>query len=362
MTRDSPLKAEHLSAGAKLVDFAGWNMPLVYPTGTVAEHTNVREAVGLFDVTHLGKVTVDGSDAEAVLDRLLPGKVAKLRPWRAGYNLVLTPQGGVVDDIFVYKREEGFLVVPNASNTDAVIEFLRSGVRPGENVSVEDARGRWGILALTGPKSREVLFPLLPEAEELKMHDFRPMSLKGMEVIVARTGYTGEVTYEFLPEWDRSPDVWNLLLEAGESLGIKPAGLGARDTLRLEMGYPLHGHELSVDINPVEAGLGWVIDWEKDFTGKPALQELRASGPARKLVGLLAAQGRGKVPRQGHQVFFEDRPVGEVTSGNFSPTLGAGIALAFVPPEQSEPGTRLEIDIRGKRLPVQVVKPPFKAS
>lgn len=360
MTRESPLRAEHLAAGAKLVDFAGWNMPLVYPTGTVAEHNNVRNAVGLFDVTHLGKVTVDGPGAEALLDELLPGKVAKLRPWRAAYNLVLTPDGGVVDDIFVYKKDEGFLVVPNASNTDAVIEFLKGGA--GSDVAVDDARGRWGILALTGPKAREVLFPLLPEAEGLKMHDFATMSLKGIEVIVARTGYTGEVTYEFLPEWDRSSDVWNLLLEAGEAAGIKPAGLGARDTLRLEMGYPLHGHELSVDINPLEAGLGWVVDWEKNFAGKQALEKVRSAGVSRKLVGLLAAEGRGRVPRMGHQVFFEDRPVGEVTSGNFSPTLGAGIALAFVPAELSEVGTRLEIDVRGKRLPVQVVKPPFKAS
>ncbi len=362
MTRESPLRAEHLAAGARLVDFAGWNMPLVYGTGTVAEHNNVRQSVGLFDVTHLGKVTVEGADAEALLDRLLPGKVAKLRPWRAGYNLVLTPDGGVVDDIFVYKRDEGFLVVPNASNTDAVIQFLQAGVRADEDVTIVDARGRWGILALTGPRAREVLFPIHPEAASLKMHDFRTMSLEGIDLIVARTGYTGEVTYEFLPEWDRSPEVWKLLLEAGRSCGIKPAGLGARDTLRLEMGYPLHGHELSVDINPLEAGLGWVIDWDKDFPGKGALENVHSAGVSRKLVGLLAAEGRGRVPRMGHQVFFEDRPVGQVTSGNFSPTLGAGIALAFVPLELSEVGTRLEIDVRGKRLPVQVVKPPFKAS
>ena len=358
MIRDSPLKAEHLAAGAKLVDFAGWNMPLVYPSGTVAEHNTVRQAVGLFDVTHLGKLTVEGPGAEELLDRLLPGKVARLGPWRAGYNLVLTPDGGVVDDIFVYKRDHGFLVVPNASNTDAVLEFLTG--HAGEGVMITDARCRWGILALSGPRAREVLFPLLPEAERLKMHDFTTMTLQGIQLLVARTGYTGEVTYELLPPWDRSADVWNLLLEAGESCGIRPAGLGARDTLRLEMGYPLHGHELSVDINPLEAGLAWLIDWEKDFVGKPALERVRSSGVARTLVGLVGAEGRARVPRIGHQVFFEDRLVGEVTSGNYSPTLGAGIALALVSPQFSDEGTRLEIDIRAKRLPVQVVKPPFK--
>lgn len=361
MTRETPLKAEHLAAGAKLVDFGGWNMPLVYPSGTVAEHKTVRESVGLFDVTHLGKVTVEGPDAEKLLDRLLPGKVAKLKEGKAGYNLVLTPDGGVVDDIFIYKADPtSFIVVPNAANTDAFLEFIASGTGSGDDVEVADARGRWGILALTGPKAREVLFPILPEAEGLKMHDFRTLSLGGIEVIVARTGYTGEVTFEFLPAWEDSPAVWNLLMEAGASAGIKPCGLGARDTLRLEMGYPLHGHELSVDINPLEAGCGWVVDWEKDFVGKPALEKIKAEGLKRKLVGLLA--GEGRIPRMGHQVFLGDTPVGEVTSGNFSPTLGAGIALAFVSAELSELGTRLEIDIRGKRLPVQVVKPPFKTS
>lgn len=360
MTRVSPLNAEHVAAGAKLTDFAGWQMPLAYPAGTVSEHRMVRESVGLFDVTHLGKVTVEGRHAERVLDRLLPGKVAKLREGRAGYNLVLTPAGGVVDDIFVYKRADGFMVVPNAANTDAVIEFLNQGTEPGEDVAVTDARERWGILALTGPRAREVLFPLLPEAEGLKMHDFAVMDISGMEVIVARTGYTGEVTYEFFPEWDDSSELWNLLLGAGQPQGIGPAGLGARDTLRLEMGYPLHGHELSVDINPVEAGMSWVVDWEKGFVGKEALEEIRAAGPARKLVGLLA--GEGRIPRAGHQVFFEDRAIGAVTSGNFSPTLGAGIALAFVPTELSEVGTDLQIEVRGKRLPVRVVKPPFKQS
>jgi aminomethyltransferase len=361
VTRESPLKAEHIAAGAKLVDFGGWNMPLVYPSGTVAEHKTVRESVGLFDVTHLGKVTVEGPDAERVLDRLLPGKVAKMKPNKAGYNLVLTPDGGVVDDIFIYKTDPTkFIVVPNAANTDAFLEFIDAGTTAEDDVTVADARGRWGILALTGPRAREVLFPILPEAEGLKMHDFATLSLKGTEVIVARTGYTGEVTFEFLPAWDDSAAVWNLLLEAGASAGIKPCGLGARDTLRLEMGYPLHGHELSVDINPLEAGCGWVIDWEKDFVGRPALERVKQAGVTRKLVGLLA--GEGRIPRMGHQVFLGDKPVGEVTSGNFSPTLGAGIALAFVSAELSELGTQLEIDIRGKRLPVQVVKPPFKAS
>lgn len=356
MTYRTPLEKEHLRAGARLTDFAGWMMPLVYEQGTIAEHKAVRTGIGLFDVTHLGKIVVEGPGAEEALDSLLPGKIAKLRNNRAAYNLVLTPEGGVVDDIFVYRTgDTGFLVVPNASNMDAVLSFIRKGC--GSDVTVEDARERWAIIAVTGPRARETLMAHVEGLEAMKMHDFARLQLGGFDVLVARTGYTGEVTYEFLPTYADAPAVWTLLLELGASAGIAPAGLGARDTLRLEMGYPLHGHELSTQINPLEAGLGWVIDWDKEFFGKPALEAIKANGVGRKLVGLLGTEGR--IPRMGMPVLSEGSPVGEVTSGNFSPTVGAPISLAFVPPELSALGTALEIDVRGKPLPVTVVKPPF---
>ena len=355
MTYSSPLQHEHLKLGAKLTDFGGWMMPLVYKEGTIAEHKAVRSGVGLFDVTHLGKITVEGPGAEAALDRALPGKIAKLRPGRAGYNLVLNSSGGVVDDIFVYRKDDGFLVVPNASNMDAVLTYVES--LAGPDVTVRDDRLRWAILALTGPGARDLIARLIPGAEAMKMHDFRYFELNGSEMLVARTGYTGEVTYELLPAWDEAPAIWNLLLEEGRAAGIRPAGLGARDTLRLEMGYPLHGHELSATINPLEAGLAWVVDWEKDFFGKEALEELRERGTGRKLVGLVGSEGR--IPRMGHPVLNGPEQVGEVTSGNFSPTLGVPIALAFVSSEHAEPGTELSIGIRGKQLPVTVVAPPF---
>ncbi|MEX2588539.1 MAG: glycine cleavage system aminomethyltransferase GcvT [Actinomycetota bacterium] len=360
MSKTSPLHEEHVRAGAKLTDFAGWDMPLVYPEGTIVEHKTVRSSAGLFDVTHLGKLTLTGEGAEETLDRLLPGKVAKLRTGKAGYNVVLTPEGGVVDDLFVYKREgpDNFMVVPNAANTDAVLEFLRSNSGPG--IEITDARQRWAILALSGPKVREIVAALLPDAENMKMHDFVERPVQGMQTIVARTGYTGEVTYEFFVEWDEAVEFWNLLLKAGKPYGIKPAGLGARDTLRLEMGYALHGHELSVDINPLEGGVGWLIDWDKEFLLKDVLVRIKQEGLKRKLVGLVAEPGR--VPRAGHQVFLGEVPVGEVTSGNFSPVLGTGIALALVSVDHSAPGTSLQIDVRGRKLPVEVTKPPFKKS
>lgn len=356
MTYTTPLEAQHLRAGARMTDFAGWMMPLVYPQGTIFEHNAVRDRVGLFDVTHLGKIVVSGPGSEAALDGLLSGKIARLRNLRAAYNLVLTSGGGVVDDIFVYRTgDEDFLVVPNASNMDAVLALIREACGPG--VNVEDARERWAILAVSGPRARELLSPQIPGLEAMRMHDLAHLKFDGFNVMVARTGYTGEVTYELFPEFSDAPAVWDGLVELGAALNICPAGLGARDTLRLEMGYPLHGHELSTQINPLEAGLGWAIDWDKDFVGRQALETLKGRGVRRTLVGLLGTQGR--IPRMGMPVLSQEQVVGEVTSGNFSPTLGAPVALAFVPPGLAEPGTPLTVDVRAKPLAVTVTKPPF---
>jgi aminomethyltransferase len=226
---------------------------------------------------------------------------------------------------------------------------------------VTDARQRWAILALQGPASRQVADSLLPGATDLPLHGFGDFDLKlgvrSARVQVARTGYTGEYGFELFVPSEDAPATWELLLDAGEPYGILPVGLGARDTLRLEMGYPLHGHEISVDTNPIEAGLGWTIDWKKDFRGRAAVEAVRQAGPSRTLAGL-AADGPG-IPRAGQAVLRDGEPVGTVTSGNFSPTLGKGIALAYVALGAGEPGTRLEIDVRGKPLPVTVTKPPF---
>jgi aminomethyltransferase len=355
VTHLSPLNDEHEALGAKLTEFGGWRMPLVY-SGIVAEHNTVRQKVGLFDVSHLGKVSVSGPGSEEMLEHVLPGSIAKVGPGRAGYNLVLDENGGVVDDIFVYRLVEGFLVVPNASNCEIVIELLNQAAE-GTQVSVTDDRKTWCILALSGPRAREVILPLVPGLETLKVHDVAAFDFEGRKALIARTGYTGEVTYELLVDWDETPAVWERLLEAGAAYGIAPAGLGARDTLRLEMGYPLHGHELSTETNPLEAGLGWVIDWSKDFVGRSALDKVKAEGVSRKLAGLLAKGN--KVPRAHHEVFQEDRRVGEITSGNFSPTLGTGIALAYLEPGAAAVGTPAWVDVRGRRLEVEVVKPPF---
>lgn len=355
-------------------------MPLSF-AGVVAEHAAVRERVGLFDVSHLGKLVVEGPGAGAALDQVVTGSASGLEPWRARYNLVLTPEGGIVDDLFVYRRPESYLVVPNAANTPMVLEAIRSAISGAGGTTdavVTDARARWAILALQGPAARVMADRLLPGATDLRLHGFGDFELGGVAVQVARTGYTGEYGFELFVASEQAPEVWGLLLQAGASHGIMPVGLGARDTLRLEMGYPLHGHEISPAINPVEAGLSWAVDWTKPaFTGKAAIEAVKAAGPARHLVGMVA-RGPG-IPRAGQVVLSpasaaggnlgadgaRGPAVGELTSGNFSPTLGRGIALGYIgnrdgtgPPPA---GTMLDINVRGRLLPVVVTRPPFVA-
>lgn len=351
MTLRSPLHQEHERLGAKLVDFAGWMMPLHY-TGVVTEHLATRNEAALFDVSHLGKLILPAETVES-LDQLLPGKVVGLGEWQAGYNLVLNERGGIVDDIFVYRRPDSILLVPNAANVSAV----KSHLLEDGGLATEDARERWAILALQGPQSHEIGERLAPDLSQLKLHEFTDTKIGGAQVQAARTGYTGEFGFEFFVEWDEAPNFWNLLIEAG----AKPAGLGARDTLRLEMGYPLHGHEITEETNPIEASLSWVVDWNKPkFQAREILQAIRDKGPERKLVGLLA-HGKG-IPRAGYAVLHDGEPVGEVTSGNFSPVLRKGIALAYVPAELAQPGTMLAVEVRGRRAEVEVRKPPFVKS
>lgn len=359
MTR-GPLHDAHVAAGARMVDFAGWDMPLQF-SGVVAEHTAVRERVGLFDVSHLGKALVTGPDAGELIDRTFTQAASALEPGRARYGLCLTPEGGVVDDLFVYRRAGDFLVVPNAANTVAVqARLAATRDERGLDAQITEAASQWAILALQGPRARPIAEELLPGAVELKLHRFAEIELEGSLLQVARTGYTGEYGFELFVPWDDAPRIWDLLLKAGAPLGILPIGLGARDTLRLEMGYPLHGHEISVGHNPVEAGLSWAVAWDKPaFTGREAIMAVRQAGPTRHLVGLKAS-GPG-VPRAEQRILSGSEEVGELTSGNFSPTLKTGIALGYVTGSAAEPGTMLHIDVRGKQVPATVVVPPFVA-
>jgi aminomethyltransferase len=365
--RTSPLQDRHLAAGAKMADFSGWSMPIEYAGGGVlAEHTAVRTAVGLFDVSHLGTGTVRGPGAAALVDRCLTNDLGRIGPGKAQYTLCCDEDGGVVDDLIVYLHgDDDVLLVPNAANAAEVLGRLAAAAPDG--VTVTDRHEEVAVLALQGPRSPEVLAAVgLPGGLDYMAfadaggHDDRG---SGDEVTVCRTGYTGEHGYELLVAADRAGALWDALLAAGEAEGIRPCGLGARDTLRTEMGYPLHGHELSREITPVQARAGWAVGWKKpEFWGRAALLAEREAGPRRLLWGLRAA-GRG-IPRPGMAVLDADgQRVGEVTSGTFSPTLRTGIALALLDTAAGlAEGDEVAVDVRGRPQQVVVVKPPFVES
>ncbi|MHB8463938.1 MAG: glycine cleavage system aminomethyltransferase GcvT [Acidimicrobiales bacterium] len=346
--RHSPLDAAHRALGAKLVPFGGWEMPLAYPDGTLAEHRACRTRAVVFDVSHLGTVRVSGPGAYEILQRTLTNDLAKIGPGRAQYTHLLAEDASVLDDIIVWwVADERFDVMPNASNTSRVLDALGSGV---------DVTADRAILAVQGPDARALLAPVAAGASAVPRFGVRVFDWNGVECVAAGTGYTGEDGVEVAVPSADAPRFWDAILGAG----IPPAGLGARDTLRLEAGLPLHGHELGPGITPLQAGLAWVVAWDKPaFCGRDALMAERATGPSRRLRGL-RTDGR-QPPREGYTILQAGTPVGAVTSGNFSPVLEAGIALAFLRPDL-EPGASVVIDGRGRPMPAHVVALPFVGS
>ncbi|MGV1088981.1 MAG: glycine cleavage system aminomethyltransferase GcvT [Mycobacterium sp.] len=351
-----PLEAQHRAHGASFAPFGGWLMPVAY-AGTVGEHTATREAVGLFDVSHLGKALVVGPGAAEFVNSALTNDLRRIGPGQAQYTLCCAPDGGVIDDLIAYYvSDDEIFLVPNAANTPAVVAALKKAAPQG--ITVTDEHRSYAVLAVQGPRSTEVLAALgLPT--EMDYMGYADAEYAGVPVRVCRTGYTGEHGYELLPAWDSAPVVFDALAAEVERCGGQLAGLGARDTLRTEMGYPLHGHELSLDISPLQARAGWAVGWSKDgFWGREALLAEKQDGPRRLLRGLRAT-GRG-VPRAGMTVMRDAAPIGIVTSGTFSPTLGAGIALALIDVDADvADGDPVSVDVRGRALDCEVVKPPF---
>ncbi|GAA1895172.1 glycine cleavage system aminomethyltransferase GcvT [Lapillicoccus jejuensis] len=352
----SPLHDRHVALGAKLADFGGWEMPIEYPGGgVVREHTAVREGVGVFDVSHLGKARVTGPGAVDVVNTFFTNDLRRIGPGRAQYTLCCDETGGVVDDLIAYVRsEEDVFLIPNAANTAEVVRRVAAALPDG--LQVEDLHRSYGVLAVQGPRSEEVLAALgLPTTHDYM--SFAEVDWQGAPLIVCRTGYTGEKGYELLPAWDGAAALWDALLQAAAPYGGLPCGLGARDTLRTEMGYPLHGQDFSLDITPVQARAGWAVGWKKEaFWGRDALVAEKAAGPRRVSWGLVV-EGRG-IPRAHCPVVVDGVPAGEVTSGTFSPTRRQGIALALLPPTVAE-GDRVVVDVRGREVPAVVTKPPF---
>ncbi len=358
----SPLDDRHRALGATMGAFGGWDMPISYAgAGVVAEHTAVRTAVGVFDVSHLGKATVTGPGAAAFVNQCLSADLDRIRPGQAQYTLCCTGDGGVLDDLIAYlvSPDEVFLI-PNAANTAAVVAALAAAAPDG--IEIRNHHTDFGVLAVQGPASAEVLQAVgLPA--ELDYMSWRDGLLDGVPVRVCRTGYTGEHGYELVPAWDDAGPVWDAVLHEAGLRGGRPAGLGARDTLRTEMGYALHGQDLSPAITPVQARVGWAVGWRKpSFFGRDALLVERENGPHRASWGLLALDRgvlRGHLP----VVDAQGTAIGDTTSGTFSPTLGVGVALALIDTIAGVvEGDEIAVDVRGRRMRVRVVKPPFVPS
>jgi aminomethyltransferase len=351
----SPLHARHVEARARFAEFGGWSMPLQY-AGIVAEHKAVRKAVGLFDVSHLGKTRIRGEGAIEFLNACLTNDLHKVGPGKAQYTMLCNESGGVVDDLIAYLfADDHVFLIPNAANTTTVVDILRSHAPAGIEVSNE--HDDYAVLAVQGPKSDETLRGLgLPTGHDYMSFDVA--DLDGVRLTVCRTGYTGERGYELVVPSAAAIGVWDAVVAAGEAHGMVPCGLGARDTLRTEMGYPLHGQDLSPTISPVKARAGWAVGWKKEsFIGDTALRAEKAQGPQRLLLGLKAT-GRG-IPRPHMRVMDVDsREIGEVTSGTFSPTLQVGIGLALLDAGIAA-GDRVVVQVRNRVEDFEVVRPPF---
>jgi aminomethyltransferase len=359
LVRTTPLVERHRALGAKLIDFAGWLMPVQY-SGIIEEHKAVRERAGLFDLSHMGELFVEGPEAGAALARALVSDPPALAVGRAHYSMITAPDGGILDDLIVYRlAEERFLVVANAANAQLVSDLLveRSS---GLKAILDDRSLATALVAVQGPRSVDIVGPMTDvDLTALRYYAIAEGQVAGIDALVARTGYTGEDGFEIFVDNERAAELWDALLEAGGPHGLVPVGLGARDTLRLEAGMPLYGNDLDPTISPYDAGLGRVVKLAKpaDFVGKAALERLAAEPPRRRLVGLVV-RGRG-IARHGYPVFADERETGAITSGAPSPTLGVPIAMAYVAPGDGEPGTMLAVGIRDARVPAEVVPLPF---
>jgi aminomethyltransferase len=358
--KNSPLHQKHLDLQAKMADFGGWLMPIEYPgSGVLAEHTAVREHVGLFDVSHLGKVSVKGSGALDFLNEILTNDLNKISDGMAQYTMLCNDAGGVIDDLIAYRiSPDDIFLIPNASNSSDVVEVLNSTIVPG--IKITNLHNEYAVLALQGPSSTQALLAL-GISSEIDYMSFVNIKIAECDVILCRTGYTGESGFELLPLWKDAEKVWDALVKVITPLNGVICGLGARDTLRTEMGYPLHGHELSLEITPVQACASWAVGWNKEkFAGHDVLRKERTNGPRRFLHGLKSLDRA--IPRAGmHVKDVAGIEVGIVTSGTFSPTLKNGIALALLDSSVTL-GTIVVIDVRGRDAQAEVVKVPFVES
>lgn len=354
----TPLFEEHVAAGAKLVPFAGYEMPVQYRTGIIGEHQAVRKRAGLFDVSHMGELEIRGPQALDLVQYVTTNDASNLVIGQAQYAVICQEDGGCIDDCIVYRFEKDYMIVVNASNRDKDRDWIvHHAVK--FDVEVTDKSDDVALIALQGPRAQEILTGLTPIAlDEIKYYHFGVGEVAGVSAIISRTGYTGEDGFELYVKGNDAVALWRRIMETGAAEGVIPSGLGARDSLRLEMGYALYGNDIDDRHTPLEAGLGWVVKLDKDdFLGKAALVKQKQVGVRQRLAGFMLKE-RG-FPRHGYEVRIEGEPAGEVTSGTVSPSLEQGIGLAYVPAEASKPGSALEIMVRDKSVPAEVVRAPF---
>jgi aminomethyltransferase len=357
--RRTPLHEAHLALGARMVPYAGWEMPVQYD-GIVDEHRTVRSAAGLFDLSHMGELLVSGPEALAFTRYAVVSDPGTLELGQAQYSMLCAEDGGVIDDLIVYRTDAGYLIVCNAANRDAVVAHLEALRAHGDfDAQLEDRSDRTALIAPQGPRAGELLAGLT-ELDLGSLGYYRSIrgAVAGIDCLVARTGYTGEDGFELLCDARRATALWDALMAAGQPFGLKPCGLGARDTLRLEAGMPLYGNELGREGNPYEANLGRVVKLEKgEFVGRTALAAVQQTGPQRKLVGLVMRDNA--IARHGYPVLVDGEEAGAVTSGTLSPTLGEKIAMAYVPTAAAAPGTEVQVVVRERPYRAEQVKLPF---
>ena len=357
--KKTPLNAAHRALGGKMVDFGGWDMPVQYPAGVIEEHVATRTRAGLFDVSHMGEIWVEGEDAIPFVNRLTTNDVTKLVDGQAHYSALTNDKGGVVDDLLVYRFDANkLLLVVNAGTTDKDWDWISSH-KKDENLSLTNASSGYCQIAIQGPEAVDILKTLTDtDLDAIKYYHFTTGKVDGVESIISRTGYTGEDGFEVYAGAEFAEQLWYKLLEAGKDAGILPCGLAARNTLRLESAMSLYGHELSDEITPLEANLGWITKLNKgEFTGSDSLKEKKESGITRRIVGFEMTEPG--IARDGHDVYIGEKRVGYVTSGSPAPFLKKNIGLAFLPVEFANDGQEIKIEVRGKHLSAKVVPTPF---
>lgn len=358
--KKTPLNAAHRALGGKMVDFGGWDMPVQYPAGVIEEHMATRTRAGLFDVSHMGEIWVEGEDAIPFVNSITTNDVTKLVDGQAHYSALTNENGGVVDDLLVYRFDvDKLLLVVNASTTDKDWDWITAH-KSDFNITLTNASADYCQIAVQGPKATEILQKLTDtELAPIKYYHFTTGRVDGVDAIISRTGYTGEDGFEVYAATDKAEQLWNKLLETGDEYDILPCGLAARNTLRLESAMSLYGHELGDDITPLEANLGWItkLDKETGFVGRDKLAEQKAEGIKRKLVGFEMREPG--IARDGYDVYIDEKKLGTVTSGSPAPFLKKNIGLAFVPTEFAKAGQEIRIDVRGKKLLAEIVATPF---